>query len=82
MEAEWALLVRMLREEMARILENATHELLWKMTAVAGDGRGGFNINRALEEVVKTAMPGIIEGQLQRYADTIMKANEKVGGPF
>jgi len=81
-EAEWALLVRTLRDEMARVLENAIHELLWKMTAVAGDGRGGFDINRALEEVMKTAMPSIIEGQLQRYVGTIMKAAEKVGGLF
>lgn len=81
-EVEWALVVRTLREEMARVLENAVHELLWKMTAVSGDGRGGVDINRALEEIVKTAMPSIIEGLLQRYEGTIMKAAEKVSELF
>ena len=81
-EVEWALLVRTLREEMARVLENAVHELLWKMTAAAEDGRGGFDINRALEEVMKTTMPGVIEGLLQRHVVTIMKAAEKVSRLF
>ena len=79
---ELMLLARTLGEEMVRTLETGAHELLWKMTAAAGDGRRGFDINRALEEIVKTAMPSIIERQLQRYAEAIMKATEKVGGLF
>ena len=81
-EFEWVLLVRTLTEEMARTLESGVHELLWKMTAAAGDGKRGFDINRALEEIVKTAMPSIIERPLRRYADSIVKAAEKVGGLF
>jgi hypothetical protein len=73
----------MLREEMVRTLEGGVHELLWKMVTVAGEGkREGFNINRALEEVVKTAIPSIVEGPLQRYAEAVVKAAEKVGGLF
>ena len=81
-ESEWMLLVRMLKEEMARTLESGAHELLWKMTAAAGDGKRGFDINRALEEIVKTAMPSIIKQPLQRYAEAIVKTTEKVGGQF
>jgi len=81
-EIEWMLLVRTLTEEMARTLESGVHELLWKMTTAAGDGKRGFDINHALEEIVKTAMPSIIERPLQRYAESIVKAAEKVGGPF
>ncbi len=81
-EFEWMLLVRMLTEEMARTLESGVHELLWKMTAAAGDGKRGFDIKTALEEIVKTAMPSIIERPLQRYAESIVKATEKVGGLF
>jgi hypothetical protein len=73
------LLVRTLREEMVRTLESSVHELLWKMTAAAGDR---FDINRALEEIVKTAIPSIIERPLQQRAEAIMKAAEKVGGLF
>lgn len=65
---------------MVRTLENGVHELLWKMTTVAGDGRKGFDINCALQELVRTAMPSIIEGPLQQYAEAIVKATEKVGG--
>lgn len=81
-EVEWGLLVRTLRDEMVRTLESGVHELLWKMSTIAGDGKKGFDINRALEEVVKTAMPRIIEGPLRRYAESIVKATEKVGGLF
>ena len=81
-DCEWMLLVRMLREEMARTLESGMHELLWKMTTIAEGGEKGFNINRALEEVVKAAIPSIIEGPLRRYAESIMKAAEKVSGLF
>lgn len=81
-ESEWMLLVRTLKEEMARTLESGAHELLWKMTAAAGDGKRGFDINRALEEIVKTAMPSIIKQPLQRYAEAIVKTTEKVGGQF
>jgi hypothetical protein len=81
-EIEWTLLVRTVKDEMVRTLESGVHELLWKMTAVAGDGKRGFDINRALEEVVKSAIPRIIEGPLQRYAGAIMKAAEKVGELF
>lgn len=81
-EFEWMLLVRTLTEEMTRTLESGVHELLWKMTVAAGDGKRGFDINRALEEIVKAAMPSIIERPLQRYAESIVKATEKVSGLF
>ena len=81
-DVEWMLLVQMLTEEMARTLESGVHELLWKMTAAAGDGNRGFDINRALEEIVKTAIPSIIKRPLQQYAEAIVKATEKVGGLF
>ena len=81
-EFEWMLLVRTLAEEMARTLESGVHELLWKMTAASEDGKRGIDINRALEEIVKTAMPSIIERPLQRYAESIVKATQEVGGLF